>query len=422
MAKRSHHHPTLTYCFITWLLFPAAFLYTAFVALKYRDLKYFFDRLGFYKRKHITRDVIWCHCASVGEINTALPLLKKLADHGFHLLISTNTLTSHTVLLNSNLDNYTHIFSPLDYSSLIKKLISIFSPRFLFVFETEFWPSTILTTGNHAIPVAIINGRISDKTLHAPLFLRKNYQRILAQTCKILTSSQENTNRFVALGADKKILVTLDNLKFSSITKKHDHIPECPFAHPFLLCASTHTGEEELIIKQWKTSRPKNLGLVIAIRHPQRAKEVCKILEENNCTYCLHSNKPTNPSIDNIYIIDTIGELLPFMQYAQIVFMGGSLVPVGGHNVLEAAQFSKCIITGSHYRSIADVVSDLLSQNGIKVVDNAEQLMREVTLLWDDHELKNQIGINAKTYLDSKQNVLNNYQDIILKLIQHYSS
>ncbi len=416
MAK-SDSHSTRSYRLLTWGLFPAALLYTGFIAFKSRNNHYFTQRLGTYKKEIHSNQVIWCHCASVGEINTALPLLRCLVERGEHLLISTNTMTGKQALTKAKLDNSQHIFFPLDYSAFARNLIKTFSPKLFLLFETELWPNILHTIARHNIPTAIINGRISEKTLHAPSLILKNYKSALSKVCKIIASSEENATRFLALGANSEVITALDNLKFASISTTSNTSDECPIDYPFLLCASTHQGEEQLIIKQWKASKPENIGLIIAIRHPHRKKEVCKILEDEQLSYHLHSSSPKSFSKNEIYIIDTLGQLMPFMKKAQFVFMGGSLVPIGGHNIIEPAQFGRCIFIGPHHDDFKDIVNDLKKCAGITIVNDANHLISETLRLFKDREAQAQLGNNAKNYLNSKKQVLTNYQDAVFKLI-----
>ena len=413
----SNSRTTLSYRLLTWSLFPAALLYTAVIAFKSKNKHYFAQRLGRYKKELNTQQVIWCHCASVGEINTALPLLRSLIKRGEQLLISTNTATGYQALTTAKLSNTQHVFFPLDYSTFANKLIKEFSPRLYLLFETELWPNVLLSILNHNIPIAIINGRISNKTLHAPSLVLKNYKTALAKTCLIIASSKENATRFAALGAHPNSITTLDNLKFASISTSPNHIDECPLNFPFLLCASTHPGEEQAIIQQWKTSNLAHLGLVIAMRHPQRSKEVCKILDANQLAYLLHSSNPDVVSSHEIYIIDTLGQLMPFMKKAEIVFMGGSLMPIGGHNVVEPAQFSRCILIGPYHDDFKDIVNELTKCHGIVIINDASHLIDETHRLLNNPEQKTQLGNNAKNYIDSKKQVLKDYQNLVFKLI-----
>ena len=413
-----NHHvtPTFPYRVISWLLFPAAFLFTLFVTLKYRDRRYLRERLGLFTLQERRSHSIWCHCASVGEITTALPLFKRLLQQGHTLLISTNTITGRQALQNADLMSATVIFLPLDYASLHKKLLAEYSPAVCLIFETEIWPSLYCITHNNGIPIAIVNGRISDKTLNAPHFLHANYARALKCTRKIFASSQQNAQRFIELGAHADQVSVLDNLKFAQPVNAPSNTTR-PLSFPYLLCASTHADEELQIIQQWQQNKPDALGLVIAIRHPQRAGEVCKQIERAGLLFALHSNGGEFHRLDTIYIIDTLGELAPFMASAEIVFMGGSLIPLGGHNVLEPARMGRCTIIGPNYQNFAVIVKELIDADGIKVVRNAGDLMEQTNALLNNAVLRKQLGENARQYALSKQQILDQYADQIEQFI-----
>lgn len=410
--------PTLIYRLLSWMLFPGALLFTAFVALKYRSLEYLLQRLGFYTASK--KSAIWCHCASVGEINTALPLLEQLIESGERLLVSTNTITGQQTLQKANLSNTVTIFFPLDYVHFARKLLRAHAPRIFLIFETELWPNILLEANKQSVPIAILNGRVSKKTLDAPQFLLINYQRILVSIKKIFASSEENRQRFISLGAKKDDTNVLDNLKFAFASRKKESFQN-PLSFPYLLCASTHDNEEQLILKQWLHNKPTGLGLVIAMRHPQRVKEICKIMQNAGADYVLHSKRPSSISIDSIYIIDTLGELEPFIAFAKLVFMGGSLVPVGGHNVLEPAQLSKCILIGPHYQNFSNIVNELVSKQGILIVDDPEMLINKVIILNQNQNMRVKTEINAKNLVATKQNILNQYLKEAKEFIQIYS-
>ena len=413
-------HPSFTYRIISWMLFPAAILFSIFVAIKYRSRQYLLERLGIFSSQSMHAAQIWCHCASVGEINTALPLFKQLLAQNLTLLISTNTITGHQTLQNAGLDNTSIIFLPLDYRFFYTKLLSKFTPEACLIFETELWPNLFLTAHRKNIPIAIVNGRIGDKTLNAPHFLHTNYRRALTHVTQVIASSDENAQRFISLGTDANNVTVLDNLKFALPAVAITELAK-PLTFPYLLCASTHADEELQIIHQWLQNKPDSLSLVIAIRHPQRTKEVCKQIESVGLEYILHSKRSTVQRLDQIYVIDTLGELAPFMAYADLVFMGGSLIPLGGHNVLEPARMSKCVITGPHYQNFKTIVDELAESNGIIIVKDADDLMQKVNELTNNRSLRIQFGENAQQYVQSKQQILKQYTQIILQFIHGHS-
>ena len=411
-------YPTLTYRFATWALLPAAVIYTASLAYKHRSKQYLKQRLGIYSRSNSKHLRVWLHCASVGEINTALPLIKALSKDE-HILISTNTVTGLETLQRAQVNNTESIFMPLDNAALTNKVIKAFSPKVFFIFETELWPNIFHATQRAKIPAAILNGRISKKTLQAPKFVRKEYAALLNQVKLIIASSEDNAKHFNTLGA--KNIQVLDNLKFATQLKS-ETTTKNPLPYKFILCASTHDDEEKQIIQTWLKQSISSHGLVIAPRHPNRVKTICQQFKQLNITYTLHSDNPKDPNIKNVYIIDTLGELAPFMQYAGLIFMGGSLVPIGGHNVLEPASMGKCILIGPHYQNITLIVDALNACKAIVLVENATQLMQTVNTLLNDNQKRITLEKNTATFMQDKKNVLSDYLRASKRFIQDHSA
>lgn len=409
---------SLTYRLSTWLLFPGAFLYTLGLAIKHRNKQYFLQRLGYYTTASKQQQSIWLHCASVGEINTALPLIKTLINNHAQLLISTNTITGMQTLSNAKLENCIGIYMPLDYTAFANRLIDTFKPKVFLIFETELWPNIFHTTQRVNIPAAILNGRLSKKTLQAPEFLRKEYRKILNKTKIVLASSQSNAQNFTALGTNKVSI--LDNLKFAT-TKSEQKITKNPLPFEFLLCASTHEDEEIQLAKAWQQHGFSDYGLVLAPRHPKRIKDICQQFTKEKIKYVLHSHQPKNISAQQVYIIDTLGELNPFMAHAHIVFMGGSLVPIGGHNVLEPASLHRCILIGPHYQNLTEIIEALSNMEGILILDSAIAIMRRISKLRQDDLQRIHYANNAKNFVDSKKNVLHDYANAVQTFVQEHS-
>jgi 3-deoxy-D-manno-octulosonic-acid transferase len=299
--------------------------------------------------------------------------------------------------------------------------INKFSPKILLLAETELWPNILLTTIKKSIPIIIINGRISDKTLKAPAFMKQNYSRILNLVDHVFASNHTNLDRFISLGADTNKSSVLDNLKFSSTGPNEHHTHNRPIKNNYILCASTHAGEEAQILRAWNNHSFNAIQLVIAIRHPNRKKEVCDQADKLGFDYILHSQNTSNDS-DCIYIIDTIGDLIPFIQHAELVFMGGSLVPnIGGHNVLEAAQFGKSILNGPYYDNFTEIIDEMIQADSIIKVNNAEELMDQAATLLNNKERCEQLGANAKKFLTDKSSVSDEYTKWIMNFIHTHS-
>lgn len=412
---------TPSYLLTTIMLFPAALAFTSVVAIRHRKLDYLKQRLGMFPTNKAEQKPVWIHCASVGEANTALPLIRALLDKNHHLLISTSTITGQDTLKKAKLIKTTLVFLPLDYAWFARQLIKKYQPSVMLIFETELWPSIILTAQRHIIPNAIINARLSEKTLNAPGFIKKNYARLLVNVEKIYASSSNNVERFISIGANKDQIVMQDNLKFSTTVSNNKNLKN-PLPFPFMLCASTRNGEEEKIISQWNKLNQSKCALVIAPRHPTRIKDVCKLLEKNQLQYNLHSHRNNNYSIDSIYLIDTLGELAPFMQYAQLVFVGGSLTPHGGHNVLEPASLGKCVMVGPHTQNISEVVNELEKHHALTKVQDETELGDTIKQLLANRIQRELMEENARKFVASKKHVLKNYIKEISNFIQHHAS
>ena len=414
--------PVFVYKVIGWILFPAAVAYTVITAVKQKNRLYLVQRLGKYRASPPEDPPIWCHCASVGEIKTFLPLLNNLIVENEQLVVSTNTITGFNTLLQANLDNTVAAFLPLDYSFLANNFLKVFSPKILLLAETELWPNILLATARQSKPIIIINGRISDKTFNAPAFMKKSYSRILGHVDHVFASSQTSADRFIALGADRKTVTTIDNLKFSSMDFHEQPQYSRPLKQRYILCASTHAGEESRIMRAWKNHAISEIQLVIAIRHPHRKDDVCNEAEKLGLSYTLHSQGSAS-NINDIYIIDTLGELPPFIQHAELVFMGGSLVPgIGGHNMLEAACYGKCVVNGPYYDNFTEIVNNMIELDSIIIVENAEHFLSQATTLLNDKKRRIQLGNNARKFLSDKSSVADEYTQWIMNYINPHSS
>jgi 3-deoxy-D-manno-octulosonic-acid transferase len=412
---------TPAYILATTLLFPFAVLFTGVVAIRHRNLKYFAQRLGLFHASKSSHQPIWLHCASVGEVNTALPLIQALSHKNNHLLISTSTITGQICLQKARLKKTELIFLPLDYPFFARQLIKKYQPKIFLIFETELWPNIILTVQRQMIPCAIINARISEKTLNAPTFIKRNYARLLANIEKIYVGSSHDIDKFISLGAQEDQIIMQDNLKFSASLNTHEH-SENPFALPFILCASTREGEEQKIISQWMRLNKKGCALVIAPRHPDRIKKIIKLIKNHKLKYTLHSKANHRVSLDSIYLIDTLGDLAPFMMHAHLVFVGGSLTANGGHNVLEPASLGKCILVGPHTQNITQIVNELSKHQAIQIVNDETEFADAIIDLLDNHIKRTQMEENARNFVKSKQHVLSDYIEAISNFIQIHSS
>lgn len=372
MPSEPHSTSTLSYRLILWASYPLAFAFTFYLAAKNQDWRYFFQRLGFAYPQRSSGSIAWIHCASVGEVKTITPLLLRFADQfpQLHFVVTTHTHTGAEIVSQLNKQRFTHVYCPLDYRYASRRFLRACAPKAAIFMETEIWPNLILMLANQGIPLSIINGRVSHKTLKAPSFVLRNYQRALATVTDIFAQSDEDRERFIALGAKTQNLKTASNLKYANASnppKTHNN----PLSSPFVLCASTHEDEEIQIAKAWIKNRIIEHQLVIAPRHPNRIKEICRQFDQAAIRHTLHSQASDQSEIEDVYLIDQIGVLEPFFQHAELVFVGGSLVAKGGHNILEPARYAKCILSGPHYGNFADITRRFADQRALIIADNS---------------------------------------------------
>lgn len=386
-------------------------LYTLWQSLRAFELRYFLQRLAIFFAGPINKNGIWIHAASVGEVNAVIPLILKIQQENPELPITltSNTVTSASIAKKQLPDNIQHYYFPLDYRWAIKRIINKIKPKTIFIVETEFWPNLYTQAHQKNIPLIIINGRISEKTLYAKNWLKNIYAEILALVTKVFTRSETDQSRFITLGLDSNKTEVLGNIKFSAETQQH--IEAINLTRSYVLAASTREDEEQLIVDAWTKSKHDNNLLVIVPRHPQRLSEILAQLKSFNLEISIRSkNEPVTSSTD-IYIADTIGELKQFIAGSEFVLMGGSFVQKGGHNILEVAQLGKAVIFGPDMRNFNDEANVFIQYNaGIQC--ETTELSGLFNRLLSDINYKKTIEKNAQNLINENNNI-EKYYNII---------
>lgn len=410
----------MAYHLLTYLLFPVLLAYTLKLAIKFNSLLYLKQRLGFSWPKFDSYP-IWIHCASVGEVNTFLPLLEKLInelpDKSF--LITTNTTTGSKTLTKYNLRKTQHCYLPVENNHLIKKFLNHFKPELCLIMETEIWPLLYKHVHQQQIPLSIINGRLSSKTLNAHRWIKKQYKQTLKQVDHIFARSEQDRNLFIQLGADAKKTECVGNLKLSQFSSSISNKIENFTQRPFVLAASTHDNEEMQLANLWKDNKLSDTLLVIVPRHPDRSSQLASQLQSLDSNLAIRSRGEDISDKTNIYLADTLGELQGFMKNASIVFMGGSLIQHGGQNFLEAAKYSKAIILGPYMHNFQNEV-DLFKQNHACLqVHNIEELGIAIQSLLSDSNLKTSLEHCAGQLMNEQENIADKYFEKIKLYYQH---
>lgn len=406
----------LVYRLLTILLSPLIIGYFLWLTIINRQGRYVWQRLGF-DYFNLPEGSLWFHCASVGEVNTLLPLLERLHadDETLKIIITTNTITGGKIVEQQVLDYLHHCYLPFDWTYSINNFLNRTRPSALYIMETEIWPNLFTQCNKHGIPISIINARLSHKTLSANAWVRQLLRATLAKVSAIYARSSRDAESYILLGADEKKVKAAGNLKATTILsppKTEENI--VPSDRDYVLLASTHEDEESQIYEVWKKMQRKEL-LLIAPRHPERRSSILKQLSSKNIAV-RSKNQPITADTE-VYLLDTVGELKNYFSRASVVIMGGSFVPVGGHNVMEPASRNSAIITGPYMDNFREELDLMLEQNAIIYINSKLQscprLKEHLTKLLDDQKFRESIQNNTTQLSQDVEKILDNYVALI---------
>lgn len=403
---------TISYQLLLITLIPIFSWFSIKHVLSHKNSKYLWQRLGM-KLPSINTP-IWFHCASVGEVVTAIPLInlyhEKYPDR--KILVTTNTITGANVC-KKRLEFCTHCFLPLDYRLITKGFLNTIKPQRLIVLETEIWPNLFQICHLKNIPIDIINGRLSERSLNINSWTKRLYKKTLQYVNAIYCRSENDSLAYITLGATNDKTKTIGNLKFS--ISLDSELPENLIKKPYALLASTHTGEEKKVVEAWIKTNQKGLLLVIAPRHPERKDEILRDIEFLSKEIKIRSLQESITNKTDIYLADTLGEMSALLQHAEFVVMGGSFVKKGGHNILEPAAFSKAILYGPSMDNF--IAEDQLFQkhNAAIQAHSDKQTIEYLNLLISDKMKRKILGNNARQLIEDNNNIAEVYFDLLTK-------
>ncbi len=386
-------------------------LFTLWQALRERDPRFLRERLGFY-RGSPDKPPIWLHAASVGEVNAAQPLIETLLNYypDTPLLLTTSTPSGARTAAAKLPPSVRHVYFPIDWRSAVKRFLTHHRPRYALVMETELWPNLYRRCNAHAIPLLIVNGRLSARTLSAGPWLRRLYRLCLQQVTAVLARSEHDRIGFISLGAPKDHCEMVGNIKFAAAPTAGGVNP-IDLKRPYILAASTREGEEKLVVGAWKESSLAGSLLVIAPRHPKRLAQILGDLPDE--TISVRSRGEAITDSTRVYIADTFGELPAFIAGADLVFIGGSLVPKGGQNLLEAAALGKAPLFGPHMDNFLCEAEVLLNEGGAVQVSDPHQLATEFRRLLKNEPLRREMGEKARTVVEQRRDMAERYRKAI---------
>jgi 3-deoxy-D-manno-octulosonic-acid transferase len=332
------------------------------------------------------RPLIWLHAVSVGEVMAITRLVKTLDAElpGYFVAISTTTRTGQE-LARERFGQNRVFYCPLDLPWAVQAYLKAMNPRLLILAETEFWPNLLNGCFRRRIPVAVVNARISDRSWPRYRLLRNLWKPLLGRLSRVLAQSETDAERLKAIGCLPERLTVSGNLKFDvRVASETDATRQLKTLAPDLrlvVAGSTLEGEETALLEAWPQllEADPQLAMVLAPRHPGRFSAVAALLENSGTAWIKRTTwfterdgvpRPLRPG--QIVLLDTIGELASVYSLAAVAFVGGSLVPAGGHNPLEPAQFGVPIVMGPHYANFRAITGDLLAREAVRIVAKEE--------------------------------------------------
>ncbi|KAF0192004.1 MAG: 3-deoxy-D-manno-octulosonic-acid transferase [Gammaproteobacteria bacterium] len=400
--------PDWRYRGLMLLLAPVLAGYTLWQGCKERNSRLVRQRLGLSVPQRTDRP-LWLHMASVGEVNAARPLIAALRRDfpGVPMVVSTFTPTGAAAARRALPADIEHVFLPLDLGVTTARFLARVAPRCALVLETEIWPRLFYQCRRRDIPLVIVNGRLSSKTLDRPAWMRAIVGRALANVTAILARSADDAARFITLGAAAERVSELGNLKFAEDGRVGDAGPVA-LERRYVLAASTHADEELQLARAWRDAGAGYL-LVIVPRHPGRAPAITARLRALGIDVAVRSKQDTVTQTTDVYLADTFGELAGFIAGAELVFVGGSLIPRGGQNLIEVARHGKVALFGPHMENFYDESRLLLEHNAAVQVETASQLLDKVTELLADPEERLAIGRRAAETIAARADIAQRY-------------
>ena len=397
------------------------------------------QRFGIIKERLSNKPSIWVHGASVGEVITAKSIIERIDEEfpEWETFISATTNTGFSVaektFLNKNI-----FYFPLDLSWITKKVILKKRPSFILLIELEIWPNFLISAFKKNIPVIIVNGRISNKSVKAYRTISrisKDFRNSLTSELNVFCARTElDAQRFRELGIPGKQIFVTGTMKYDNIPTHIDQNISKELAKLFniddddliLVGGSTHAGEEEILIRVFERLNKTfpNLKLILVPRHVERTKDVSRLIEKTGFVPVLkteveRSRYKWQNTNREIILIDTVGDLEKVYSISNFVFVGKSLVPSGGQNMMEPAGMGNPVIFGPHTFNFNEEVDLLLKNSAAKVVKTEEELLETIEFFINNPDVAKEMGLKAQRVVNEKRGATDRNIEIIRNIINN---
>ena len=379
------------------------------------------ERYAVYRDDHAAR-TLWVHAVSVGEVNAAVPLVNALrrSRPDLRLLVTTITPTGSERVRALWGNGVEHVYLPYDLPGAVGRFLDHYRPCTALIMETELWPSLMFGCRERSIPVYILNARLSERSLRGYRVLAPLVGRALRTVRTVAAQSQADGQRFIRLGArDGQIQVT-GNLKFDVAVPEglSAFAGECRQhcgGNPVWIAASTHEDEEAAVLAIHRRLRARFPGLLLlwAPRHPERFRAVTEQARAQGWRVSIRSQARWPQQDAAVFVIDTLGELMSFYACADVAFVGGSLQPVGGHNLLEPAATGTAIVTGPHLHNFVEIAERLEAAGALRIGADADAVEAALSELLADPAQRERMAASGRDLVETGRGALTRTLDLL---------
>ena len=378
------------------------------------------------------RPPVWIHAVSVGEVAAAITLVKEIKQKfpEAPIVLSTSTTTGNATARQC-LHLIDHlIFFPYDYPFIVRRFIARIRPRVFIALETELWPNFLRELGHQGIPAVMVSGRISPRSFRNYRAFRFLFKNVLKDITCFCMQSLADAERIIALGADRGRVQVTGNIKFDLPIPdlsgaRQDELYQAlnlQQGQKLFIAGSTHPGEEEIVLEVFEKLHKDlpDLVLLIAPRHPERFNEVESLIRARGMCFCRKTalTSLAGAELVEVILLDTIGELANLYSIGTVIFIGGSLVPVGGHNVLEPAIYKRPVLFGPYMDNFSAIAKILIEHNGAIPVRDGADLGAQAARLLGDAQLLETLGENAFQAVAENAGALKKSMDVIRGFIE----
>lgn len=374
------------------------------------------ERLGFVPSPAYSDPPIWIHAVSVGEVLAAIPLVHALRERypAVPLALTTTTPTGSERVRAHLAGEVYHCYLPYDLPGATRRFLDRVRPCLGVIMETELWPNLLYAAQTRRIPLILANARLSPASFRGYQRLRGLVRETLSRLSAIAAQSEADAQRFAALGAKPDQLCVMGSVKFELRMPANLDIEASALRgrwgnqRPVWIAASTHAGEDEQVLAAFAEVRralPQAL-LILVPRHPERFERVAALCERAGYRVARRSRPETLTAESDLLLGDTMGELMLFYAAADVAFVGGSLVPTGGHNVLEPAALARPVLCGPQVFNFREIVADLATAGGVMAVENADELAAAVVTLLRDAAKAHAMGMAGRAMVEQQRGAL----------------